>query len=164
MFHRILVAFDGSPHAQRALVEAIDLTQTNNGTLTVITIAPEPSAWTLGGGFGAPIDLSDVNERIRRDYQSMLDDAVSAVPDDLPVTPLVKHGPAGAAIVNEASAGDYDVIVMGSRGRGELRSLLLGSVSHHVVQASPVPVLVVPHSHELASATPSPDTQPESRG
>jgi len=150
MFHRFLVAFDGSPHAQRALAEAIDLAQTNNGRLTVMTLVPEPSAWTLGGGFDVPINLSQLNEQIRREYQTMLDTAVATVPDDLPVSTVLKPGAAGPAIVDEAGEGDHDLIVMGSRGRGELRSLLLGSVSHHVLQASPVPVLIVHVPHEPA--------------
>lgn len=150
MFQRFLVAFDGWPHAKRALVEAIDLAQTNNGGLTVMTLVPEPSAWTLGGGFDVPTDLSDLNEQIRREHQTMLDAAVATVPDDLPVTAVLKHGAAGPAIVEGAGNGDHDLIVMGSRGRGALRSLLLGSVSHHVLQASPVAVLVVHVSQEPA--------------
>jgi nucleotide-binding universal stress UspA family protein len=144
MFRRLLVAFDGSPHAQRALAEAIDLAQATNGTLTVMTVAPGPSAWALSG-YDAPVNVDLLGEEVAQQYQAMLDVAVNAVPDDLPVTKVLKRGAAGPAIVAVADGGGHDLVVMGSRGRGELRSLLLRSVSHHVLQACAVPVLVIKH-------------------
>lgn len=153
MFRRLLVAFDGSSHAQQALTEAIDLAQANHATLTVMAVAPEPSVWAMSG-YDVPIDVDKVGKNLEREYQSLLDDAVSRVPPDLPVTKILRRGPAGQKIAEEANGGGHDPVVMGSRGRGELRALLLGSVSHRVLQVSRVPVLVVHvstgHVDELA--------------
>ena len=143
MFRRLLVALDASSHAQRALAEAIDLAATNNATLTIITVVPGTPAWSLSGAAGAPISFHDVDQQVEVAHRDLLDAAVETVPRDVPVRTILRHGPAGAAILDEAAAHDHDLIVMGSRCRGELRSLLLGSVSHEVVHASSIPVLVV---------------------
>jgi nucleotide-binding universal stress UspA family protein len=143
VFRDLLVAFDGSSHAQRALAEARDLAQANAGRLTVMTVVPEPSTWALSSGYGAAVNLDALMAEIELEYQTMLDRALDTMADDVSVNKILTRGPAGPSIVAEARANDHDLIVMGSRGRGELRSLLLGSVSHHVLQASPVPVLVV---------------------
>ena len=148
MFHRLLIAFDDSLHAQRALAEGIELARTNHAQLTVMTVAPEPTDWAMASGYVAPINVGDLREQTERSYETVLDRAIDRVPDDVPVTKILSWGAAGPAIVDEARVGNHDLIVMGSRGRGELRSLLLGSVSHHVLQASPVPVLVVHASEE----------------
>jgi nucleotide-binding universal stress UspA family protein len=142
LFRRLLVAFDGSPHARRALREAIELAQTNGARLTVMTVAPMPSVWAFSG-YGPPVSVDRLAEEVERSCQEMLDDAVRAVPANVPVRKILKRGHAGHEIVDEAESGDYDLLVAGSRGRGELRSLLLGSVSHHVLQATHLPVLVV---------------------
>ena len=143
MFRRLLVPLDSSPHARHALAEAIDLAKSNNARLTVMTVVPEPSAWATRGAIDAPINLRELNEQVEHAYQRILDAAVETVPQDLSVKTLLKHGAPGAAIVDEVTAHDHDLIIMGSRGRGELRSLLLGSVSRHVLHESPIPVLVV---------------------
>lgn len=143
MFSRILVALDGSAHAQRALKEAIDLAEAGHGSLTLMTSVPEPSTWVLGGIYTAPVDLDELRGQIEADYDNILKAAAKIVPDGVPCTRVLVHGHAGPAIVERLKTGQHDLVVMGSRGRGEIGSLLLGSVSHHVVQASPVPVLIV---------------------
>jgi nucleotide-binding universal stress UspA family protein len=140
MFRRILVAFDGSPHAEGALADANELARANRGRLTVIAVVPVPSLW-VGAAGEVPLDFGGA-ESPEQEYGSMLDRAVETVPADVPVTKLLRRGPAARAILAEARENQHDLIVMGSRGRGELRSLLLGSVSHAVLRASPIPVLI----------------------
>jgi nucleotide-binding universal stress UspA family protein len=142
MFRRLLVAFDGSSHAQRALEKAVDVAQAGHGTITVITVAPEPALWAFSG-YDAPVNVYRLSEELELEHEAVLDSAVRRVPADLPVTKILKRGSPGPAIVAQANAGDHDLVVVGSRGRGELRSLLLGSVSHHVLHASHIPVIVI---------------------
>ena len=142
MFTRLLVAFDGSPHAWRALAEAIELAQSGHGRLTVIAVMSDSSPW-LGSAAALPMERGGLDAPPEAEFQAMLGRALRTVPADVPVVGVLTRGAAAAAIVAEARTGDHDAILIGSRGRGDLRSLLLGSVSHAVLRGSPIPVVVV---------------------
>jgi nucleotide-binding universal stress UspA family protein len=142
MFQDILVATDGSQHAERALEEAIDLARLANGALTIITVVPTPATWAMGG-FALAADYSTIQDDLDRAYREMLQDQKAKVPEGVQVDTKLLEGRAASAIVCEVKTGGHDLVVMGSRGRGEIRSLVLGSVSQEVLSSSPVPVLVV---------------------
>jgi nucleotide-binding universal stress UspA family protein len=144
MSRRLLVAFDGSQHAGSALDEAIGLARATRGRLTILTVIPDQGgAWAIGTPYWTPVDFERVGDEVARAHARMLASVVDRVPADVPVTTILRRGAPGAEILEEARRGTHDLVVMGSRGRGELQSWLLGSVSHEVLQGAPVPVLVV---------------------
>jgi nucleotide-binding universal stress UspA family protein len=143
MFTSILVPIDGSPHAARALEEAVDLAQATGAELAVMTSVPDAVTW---GTFTAPSAAGDIQALIAASdegFRSILEEAVAGLPQGLAVKKVVAQGPAGPAIVQQVEAGGHDLVVMGSRGRGGVASLLLGSVSQHVVHAAKAAVLIV---------------------
>ena len=144
MFRNILVAFDGSEHAERALSEGIDMARSNGASLTVVSVSPGLAPWVLmPNPMPAPTNLGELEQEIAREYQALLDKAVATVPEEVPTQKVLLEGRAASAIVSQVRKGDHDLVVMGSRGRGELESMVLGSVSHAVLHQSPVPVLIV---------------------
>jgi nucleotide-binding universal stress UspA family protein len=151
VFRDVLVAVDGSPHSERALAEAIDIARQNDGSVTLVTVVPELTTWALGGGFTPTVDYQSLRDDLDREYRQMLDDAKAKVPPEVRSNAVLLEGRPGRAIVDQVRSGGHDLVAMGSRGRGELRSMVLGSVSEEVLHASPVPVLVV-HEQERAEA------------
>jgi nucleotide-binding universal stress UspA family protein len=138
MFHSILVAVDGSPSAAKALEQAIDLARGEGARLTLITVAARPR-W-IGGPYAMPYPP---DEQLEQEAERIVERAEALVPEDIPVSTVVRRGPAAEAILKRVRDGEHDLVVMGSRGRGSARSLLLGSVSRAVLDHSPVPVLIV---------------------
>ena len=144
MFQSILVAVDGSSHAEQALTHAIDLADSEHTTLTLLTaVTGVPPASYLAAGEATASLIVDA----RAHAETVLRQARSRVPDDLPVSTVLTTEPIQTALIHQITDGHHDLVVMGSRGRGTVRSALLGSVSHYVLHHSPVPVLIV-HANE----------------
>jgi nucleotide-binding universal stress UspA family protein len=149
MFRNILVSVDGSPDAERALAEAIDLAGESRARLTILTAVPKPSRWICSSAFTAGTYQTMATE-FEREAVQILRDAVDRVPNSIPVTKILTHEPIRDALLHRIEDGCHDLLVMGSRGRGAVSSSLLGSVSHHALNHSPIPVLIV-HSDGAVS-------------
>jgi nucleotide-binding universal stress UspA family protein len=142
MFTSILVGIDRSQHAQVALTQAADIARTQKASLTVLVAYSTLMPW----GPVAPLPQSAVDEYVagvRSDAQAIADEAKSAIPAEVSAEILVVDAAPAQAILDQTAAGHHDLIVVGSRGRGDAGSFLLGSVSHAVLSHSRVPVLIV---------------------
>jgi nucleotide-binding universal stress UspA family protein len=139
VFRNILVAIDGSETAQRALAEAGDLAVALNARLTIISVAPE----VPGYAYRAEVDPGAIEREAEAETERLLRAAVAALPEDLPVTTVLKHGHAGEEIVKQIEVGCHDLLALGSRGLGRLASRVLGSVGAYVHFHSSVTMLVV---------------------
>jgi nucleotide-binding universal stress UspA family protein len=145
MFRNILVAVDGSADADEALTQAIDLAESERARLTLVTGVVNPPTTAYWGWAGSvAVQLAD---EARTYAASILAAARDRVPGDLPVTTILTPAPIRTALIDQLERGHHDLIVMGSRGRGALRSAVLGSVSHYLLNHSPVPVLIVHADH-----------------
>ncbi len=140
MFHNILVAVDGTPHSDLALDQAIDLAESERTRLTLLTaVVPPPSVVNAAAAGLIPAAC----EAARAEAVATLNRARDRIPSDLPVTTVLTAEPIRRALIKRIKEGDHDLVVMGSRGRGAVRSALLGSVSHYVLHHSRTPVLIV---------------------
>ena len=140
MFLNILVAVDGSASSRRALEQAIDLARALNSKLTLITVAPPISHYVPLAG----VSSETMRKELDRWAQDVLDQAAAAVPDDVIAHRMQPIGHPGPKILEEIERGRYDLVVLGSRGRGRAQEGLFGSVNGYLHFHSGVPLLSVP--------------------
>jgi nucleotide-binding universal stress UspA family protein len=151
----ILMSYDGSADAQAAIERAAKLMP--GAEATVLTVW-EPyvdmlaRTGSMGLGFGMAGGYTDSGTVDTASGEAALATATEgarrATAAGLVAHPraVSHHGGVASAILAEAAALEADAIVMGTRGLGGVKSFLLGSVSHQVVQHADRPVLVVPSS------------------
>jgi nucleotide-binding universal stress UspA family protein len=140
MFLNILVAIDGSPSSRLALERACEVARAGNSKLTLITVAPPVSSYvTLAG-----TSTETMAEELDKWAAERLDEAVRTVPEDVIAHKVQRSGHAGTEILAEVKRGRYDLIVLGTRGRGRAQEGLLGSVNGYLHFHARVPILSVP--------------------
>ncbi|WP_185991135.1 universal stress protein [Janibacter cremeus] len=135
----ITVGVDGSADSVRALRWAADYAQLVGAPVVALT------AWDLETVYGRVVlEEWESKESVEGEARNALADAVrEALGDDARVEQRTVRGHP-AQVVAEATE-RAQLVVVGSRGRGGFASLMLGSVSQHVVTHAACPVVVMPH-------------------
>ena len=139
---KVLLATDGSTSSRLAVQLVAGLTWQPGTTIRIITALDTvrlAGPWATMTSYG----LADLEASLLDELEAVLVEAES----ELTVTGArlerqVLFGRPSAAIVDQASEMSADLIVVGSRGQGPFRTMLLGSVSAEVVDHAPCPVLV----------------------
>lgn len=136
---RIVVGVDGSPQAERALRYAIDEAGAWGAQLTAVSGVPVGSMTGLLAWLPSTVDHEQVLGDMTEGLNVVVDKAVAGT--DVEVRRFALDG-TGAELLTEFSTA-CDLVVLGSRGRGGFRGLLLGSTSQAVLHHASCPVMVV---------------------
>jgi len=147
----VLVGHDGSQFSAHAVTWALDYARAKGGMPVTIarvwslTTAPRPKTWSRG--YVPP--LEDYADAV---LDALREDVAPLIADDpgLDVSCQVAHGKSGARLI-EASA-RADILVVGRRGMGGFKGLLLGSVSSQVLSNAQCTVVVVKSEDDVSSA------------
>ncbi len=127
MFRKILVPVDGSENSMKALELAVDLAKHYGSHITVVYAKPK--------GYQPDYDpLEKARKRIEKE-------GVEVMYKELVFDPGEKS--TAGAILDEIANGNYDLVVMGARGRTMSSELTIGSKAISIASNSPVTVIIV---------------------
>ena len=140
VFKNILVPLDGSQAGREALLYALSLAETYQASvwiLHVIDLNQYMSSFEQVSGSGyLPQEILDEGQKV-------LEEVCGLIPAGVTAKTLVKMGRPQERILETAEEMQADLIVMGSRGLGALKQMLMGSVSQHILVHAKSPVLVI---------------------
>ncbi len=136
----VVVGVDGSEHGSAALAFAAEEAALRGADLRIVCSWETPAGMTMEAGM-----VPGIFDSFREEAETIVRDAadwVRQVNPGLSVEMKVVGSHPVTALLEEGRAAD--VLVVGTRGRGELAGILLGSVSQHLIHQAPCPVTVVP--------------------
>jgi nucleotide-binding universal stress UspA family protein len=145
MFDRILVPVDGSDRALAALELAVQLQIKCEAELMLLCVYRHYSLLEASMSMVNPERPENLDESMREYATNVAETAKNFAKEhgSTNVRAFVKSGPPARTIVNFAKDKNVGLIVLGSRGLGDVEGYLLGSVSHKVTSLSHCPTLVV---------------------
>lgn len=139
----VCAGFDGTPESEIALEHAIELARSAGASLRVLTVV-EPVEMPVAG-YGYAFESADELAHAQQELMSSrLERGLALVPGDVDVSGEL----ATVGMPTLVEQDDVDIMVVGSRGYGPIRRVLLGSVSTGLVRNAPYPVIVYPRSAE----------------
>jgi nucleotide-binding universal stress UspA family protein len=158
-FRKILYATDLSETARHAVRYACSMGSQYAAQVQVLHVVPDLAEVYAsetgirlkgGNGNGQPdaLNRQAIDEAMQR-IQERIRETASGVVDEIPHCPLTTHnilvkvGDPAQQIVETATTGNYDLVIMGTHGHSKLDDLMLGSVARDVVHSCPIPVLTV---------------------
>ncbi len=140
----VVVGVDGSPTARAALEYALEDAARRGARLRAVVAAQLPEYWATAYGMVAPPPVPEIVEGARQAAQQAVDEVLAARPDlasRVAVSVEARAGVPGHVLLDAAEGAD--LLVVGHRGRGAVRSAVLGSVGLHCVLHAPCPVTVI---------------------
>lgn len=141
----IIVGVDGSRHSRQALEWAVREAALRHQPLTVLTVQQAVAGY-FGGPVSCPGDAEPAAEA-RATAQQETDEVLGGLGDEArPESVKVRSVTGLPAEEILAAADDADLLVLGSRGAGGFKQLLMGSVSSQVAHHARCPVAVIPHA------------------
>ena len=147
MFSKILVPLDCSKYAETSLKVAIEIAKKFNSSLSLVHVVSSRKEYCRSGITGkirVKCNLDEVTDKdIPKICNALLDTSKkSAIAEGVSVNTILKQGKVVEEILNTIKEGEFDLVVMGSRGHGLLKKMVLGSVSNGVVHKAICPVLL----------------------
>ena len=145
MFKTILVAVDGSEGSKKAIQYGAEMQTRYDAQLLLLTVFRHHSLLEASMSMVRPENPQNIDDGMRGYAKEVADEAkvLAREAGASNVRAFVKGGQPARTIVKFAAEHDADLIVVGSRGMGDIEGFLLGSVSHKVTSLASCPVLVV---------------------
>jgi nucleotide-binding universal stress UspA family protein len=139
MYETILLATDGSDHAERAATHAVKLAACCGATLHALFVVETRTAYD-----NAIVEPEEARERLRAVGDEALDAAERvAAEKDVPVERTLDEGVPAECIADYVDAHGIDMVVLGERGHSGFKTVLLGSTAESVIYTVDVPVVAV---------------------